>query len=128
MINRIGTVIKDIQYLTDLTIDQIAAKIGYSRSHLNRSMKGEESEKLYNTLVNTFGLGAKDIAKPVKTPDPKMQYLTITPSKPGQIVKAVEKEEITLLREEIKRLEERLKKMEEEKQKLFELLNKALQK
>lgn len=62
MNNRIGKLVKDIQYATDFTIEQIADKIDYSRAHLTRLAKHGDSQKAYDALMKEF----KEITQKVK--------------------------------------------------------------
>lgn len=47
--------IKDIQYATDLSIEKIADKIGFSRTHLMRLMREGSSKKALVALDEKFG-------------------------------------------------------------------------
>lgn len=55
MTTRIGRLVKDIQYSADLSIEQVAEKIGYTRPHLNKLMKKGDSKKVYDALQAEFG-------------------------------------------------------------------------
>lgn len=50
----IGRIIKDIQYSTDLTIEDIALKMGYTREYLQTKIKEGETEKLVASLRDKF--------------------------------------------------------------------------
>lgn len=50
----IGQMVKDIQYATNLTIEDIAERIRYSRPHLTVLLKQGESEKVVSRLQKEF--------------------------------------------------------------------------
>ena len=54
MSNKLSQLVKDIKYKTDKTIEQIAESIGYSRVHLGREMKKEESPAIEELLNEKY--------------------------------------------------------------------------
>jgi hypothetical protein len=55
MTNEIADILKKIQYSTDLTIGEIAKKIGYSREHLTKAKKSAKGEEgILNALKVQF--------------------------------------------------------------------------
>lgn len=52
--NRLRQIIKEIQYKTDLTIEEIAKVAGYTRVHITKELKKESSPKVEARLLEAF--------------------------------------------------------------------------
>lgn len=67
----IGKLMKDIKYVTGLSVDQIGKRIGYSRPHLTRLCYSGKSEKVLNALNEKFSkqLGKKKPPTPEESAD-----------------------------------------------------------
>ena len=64
MTNKIENIVKEIQFKTDQSLEQIAATIGYSRPHLNKAKNSGVEGKVLEALKNKY----KEILQNVPTP------------------------------------------------------------
>jgi len=105
----IGELVKEIEYRTGLTQQEIADKIGYSRPFLNRHVNGKEdhSDKLAGRIRNEF----KDVLK-------DMYHTTTT------TVKARSSNDEKPKDEKLAQLEQRIKSLEEKLELIVVLLKK----
>jgi transcriptional regulator with XRE-family HTH domain len=80
MSNEIDDLLKEIQYKTvpKLTIEQIAARIGYSRPHLTKQKKAGDNETIKKLLKAEFAdilqNDAKDTKSNIEAKDPRAPY------------------------------------------------------
>jgi hypothetical protein len=70
MTNEIADILKKIQYSTDLTIGEIAKKIGYSREHLTKAKKSAKGEEgILNALKVQFSdIISQSVARETQQP------------------------------------------------------------
>lgn len=84
-------------------------------------------DKAFN--VNVSGQLLQQSGNAERTITPGMEYLTITPSRSGQISTLPEKDRIIVaLQDENRRIQEQLRRLEKQNEKLLELLGNSMQK
>lgn len=113
MINKLKEIVKKIQFHTDLTIEQIAKSINYSRVHLSKEIKKGQNETIEKLLFEKY----PDILQNVT--DNATKGKEIDKPEKDQIIKLFE-ENKKLLEDKVKKLEEEKKDWEKDKEKLEE--------
>lgn len=78
MSNELKKLVKDIQYKRELTIDQIAAEIGYTRAYLNDAVNKGTNKKIKAALFKAYPFLIEQnvsIEEPVKATDSQVAVL-----------------------------------------------------
>lgn len=69
MSKKLRRIVKKIQYDNDWTIEEVAQSVGYSRVHLTREMKKEDSLEMEKVLENKFGVMVQNVSSQNKPMD-----------------------------------------------------------
>ena len=106
MSNRIELLLKNIQFQTDLTIEQIAKKIGYTRQHLSLAAKTGENEKVYKLLQSEFSEKLHDAIKTDTIEHKTTSAATVSNSRPHSIDKPATSEQTSTMQALLKLIDQ----------------------
>lgn len=75
MSNPIRKLVKDIQYKTDFTLDQIAEKLGYSPAYFRNEVSKGKSKSVLESIQTKFNdIIEQNVSREIELKDPQTQY------------------------------------------------------